>query len=506
MKWLGLGLAALVIGYAGVVWFSGWMSEGVVETETPRRDVLVALSKDPQVSQALLDGCRSTGGFPSSISPLLASGLLVHLPPGTKVHMPFPGSDPFVGTVTVAEGPLKGHQVWACRGQFIPVPERIGSAALDLAGKNVIAITALGQLLVMLLTGLITTYVYFYTRRRDKLEFFYNNWNKQQDVNIQCLLHDEVLRIVEELVYGNDQVFDVKKARAFTFAFLHLNKIQNNYQAMKQGVLSKKEYLEMSLPTLRLFARNKKLIIYLVSQRGYGDQFRDNIIECLKSIQPYDVQPFSGDDSMAKDIDIAAPPTKRPPRLLNVALLVCLATWRTIVAASRNGQHLFAAAAHKSALAFAALRRAAPADDRQTTSEQAPNMTSPALNEPINPPGDTKMPDGLIPDAVRGGHLRRAGSASVEWLYQNLSWLLYSKWFYYLSFTFLLNPILLGIQLHRALNTHNTESLSSVMFCGFAFLNIVTGLAGLKIRNTPMILSCAASAIMAVLIVVVTIS
>ena len=121
-KWLGIGIAVLGAGcvliFAGVVWFGNYMSEGVVETATLQGNVLVALSNDPPVRQALLSGCQSTQGFPAPTSALLSSGLLVEIPSGTKMHMPSWGEDRQVGTMTISEGKLKGHQVWVCWGQF----------------------------------------------------------------------------------------------------------------------------------------------------------------------------------------------------------------------------------------------------------------------------------------------------------------------------------------------------------------------------------------------------
>ena len=119
MRWLGISFACLVASViGGIAWFNNYMSEGVLETETLTGDVLIALSDDPPVRQALLSGCRSAGSPPGSVSDLLAAGRLAEIPSGTKMHMESWGSDRAIGTMTVAEGHLKGRQVWACRGQF----------------------------------------------------------------------------------------------------------------------------------------------------------------------------------------------------------------------------------------------------------------------------------------------------------------------------------------------------------------------------------------------------
>ena len=106
---------------AWLVWllfFSDYMAEGVLQTETLQGNVLVALSNDPRVRQALLSGCRSTQALPASTSPFVASGLLAEIPSGTKMVMPSWGDDRAVGTMTISEGRLKGRKVWACSGQF----------------------------------------------------------------------------------------------------------------------------------------------------------------------------------------------------------------------------------------------------------------------------------------------------------------------------------------------------------------------------------------------------
>jgi hypothetical protein len=122
LMWVGISLASLFAGYglliSVVVWFGNYMSEGVLETETLKGDVFVALNNNPPVRRALLSACHSKGPLPPSVSALLASGLLAEIPSGTKMHLPEWGDDSSVGTMTIAKVRLKGRQVWACRGQF----------------------------------------------------------------------------------------------------------------------------------------------------------------------------------------------------------------------------------------------------------------------------------------------------------------------------------------------------------------------------------------------------
>lgn len=262
-------------------------------------------------------------------------------------------------------------------------------------------ILAGGQLFVAGTVGLVSLYVYFYNRRRDKLQFFFNNWNKQQDINLHCMGNEKTLMTVEGLIYGDEKNIDIEEARAFTFAFLHLNKIQNNYEAMKQRIISKKEYLEMSIPTLTLFARQKEFIIYLVSQRGYSPKFRDSIIEMISGTSPYDVPKFnveSVDEVTTNEVE--TPDSKEVEKLL----------------ANQNNQFM-------------------------------------------------------------------------ESLYTKLSSFFDGKIFYILSYSFILNPLLLGAQLHKIIKFTSPSGLSIIMISGFAILNIVTAIAAVKIKNLPMFLS-----------------
>lgn len=50
----------------------------------------------------------------------------------------------------------------------------------------------------------------------------------------------------------------------------------------------------MSLPSLRLLARDKELIDYLLNHRGYNADFRDNVLSLMKDLTPYPVPSFAG--------------------------------------------------------------------------------------------------------------------------------------------------------------------------------------------------------------------
>lgn len=122
-KWLAIGAVCVAAVWAlalwFVIWFGNYMTEGTLETRELQGNLLVALSDDAAVKKALLSECNSTKARSPKVSALIQSGRLAEVPSGTRMHMPdWGGKDPDVGTMTIAEGPLRGRQIWACRGQF----------------------------------------------------------------------------------------------------------------------------------------------------------------------------------------------------------------------------------------------------------------------------------------------------------------------------------------------------------------------------------------------------
>ncbi|MEM7408887.1 MAG: hypothetical protein AAF430_01465 [Myxococcota bacterium] len=291
----------------------------------------------------------------------------------------------------------------------------------EFLSNNADTVIALAQFFLAGMIGLFTIYAYIYSRRRDKLQFFHNNWNKQQDINLQCLVNDDVLKIVEGLIYGPDHEVDVQEARAFTFAFLHLNKIQNNFEAMSQRVISRREYVEMSLPTLRLFARSKNLICYLVEQRGYSPEFRDSVVELIADLDPLDPPPFMSEiPALPREVSGAVPAIEQA----------------SVGAAADRDSELAPEQVSSLVARFnkIVMKRVSP-------------LARPLLAAPVT-------------------HLASVG--------------------------FLLNPILLGAQLYRAITT-SPAGLSPAMFGGFAALNLLTALAAIRTQDALMFLSFALS-------------
>lgn len=90
------------------------------------------------------------------------------------------------------------------------------------------------------------------------------------------------------MVYGPDHEIDDQLIRDFNFVFIQLNKIQNNYQAYIFGVISYREFLEMSSPSLQLLARNKSFIKYVVTNRGYSQEFQIEIFKMISNLAEFD--------------------------------------------------------------------------------------------------------------------------------------------------------------------------------------------------------------------------
>jgi len=86
-------------------------------------DVFVALKGDTATLQALLSTCQPFGRLalntlatPESPIPPKAASLLESVPSGTRMHIASQSSA--VGIMTIAEGKLKGREVWACSDQY----------------------------------------------------------------------------------------------------------------------------------------------------------------------------------------------------------------------------------------------------------------------------------------------------------------------------------------------------------------------------------------------------
>ena len=84
-----------------------------------------------------------------------------------------------------------------------------------------------------------------------------------------------------------------------------------------------------------------------------------------------------------------------------------------------------------------------------------------------------------------------------------LSPLLNSRFFEFISYAFILNPIFLSFQLYEVLFSEIVQGLSSIMIIGFGGLNILTGLIAVKAENLALFVSSILSFILCISIFLV---
>jgi|ERR1700744_6173826 hypothetical protein len=119
-NWLLIGIGTLVVCFGitvGLLWVNHVLEEGEIVSNTARATVLIALTDDPPVTQALMEGCNSSA-LPPDAKKFLTSGRLVEIPSGTNVQIPQWSTDGVSGPMTISDGRLEGTPVWVCRGQF----------------------------------------------------------------------------------------------------------------------------------------------------------------------------------------------------------------------------------------------------------------------------------------------------------------------------------------------------------------------------------------------------
>jgi hypothetical protein len=115
---LTAGVTLCISFFVGLAWFQSYMTEGTLLSPDLESNVLVALSDESTVREALLSGCHSVRSLPILSLKEIASGRLAEVPSGVRMHIESWGKDPYVETMTIAAGRFTGRQVWACSGQF----------------------------------------------------------------------------------------------------------------------------------------------------------------------------------------------------------------------------------------------------------------------------------------------------------------------------------------------------------------------------------------------------
>src|SRR5262249_16127719 len=71
---------------------------------------------------------------------------------------------------------------------------------------------------------------------------------------------------------------DKKLSRKFFVIFALLNQIQHLFIAMRHGVLDNAEFETYAMQTIRLLKREQSTVAYLLTQRGYAQDFKETIL------------------------------------------------------------------------------------------------------------------------------------------------------------------------------------------------------------------------------------
>jgi hypothetical protein len=143
-----------------------------------------------------------------------------------------------------------------------------------------------GALLSVLVALYIAMQVHNYTRRRDKLEFMRQRWHEQQTINLAVLSNPELIKVAETITYGYALDGPKDLSKKFYYLFLMINQIHHHYLAYSFGIYSLREFRRFSLPTLSLIAREAETIEYLLTERGYLEDFRQEVLSLLKKATP----------------------------------------------------------------------------------------------------------------------------------------------------------------------------------------------------------------------------
>lgn len=133
----------------------------------------------------------------------------------------------------------------------------------------------------------IAVQVHRYARRRDRLEFMRHRWAEQQNINLAQLNNPENATSFEKIVNGKDHNGDVENNKRLNQIFLYINQIQHLYLAYQHKMINEREFEQLAIPTLRLIAREQKLIDFILLNRGYGEHFVSKVRVLLHKLEPY---------------------------------------------------------------------------------------------------------------------------------------------------------------------------------------------------------------------------
>jgi len=158
--------------------------------------------------------------------------------------------------------------------------------------KNSSWLSGLGQAVTAIMLVYLAIVVHKYTKKRDKLDFFFNSWEQAQEINVCTLSDEKSLIAFEKIVYGQDYEVNAERARKFFCYFLIINRIQNYYFAKSNKIITQSEFDAMVLPTIRLICRDKDMLTFLINNRGYCPDFIKLFTKLLENSEPYDRSPL----------------------------------------------------------------------------------------------------------------------------------------------------------------------------------------------------------------------
>ena len=124
--------------------------------------------------------------------------------------------------------------------------------------------------------------VYRYTNRKDRFEYLSKRWQSQQDLNIAALQDSNLLIASEKLIYGENYTVDIDRARKYFYIFTILNMILQIYIGFKLKIIPIDEYNAHCRTTVRLLKNEESLVIYLLKERGYSEDFSNEVRSLLK--------------------------------------------------------------------------------------------------------------------------------------------------------------------------------------------------------------------------------
>ena len=137
-----------------------------------------------------------------------------------------------------------------------------------------------------------------YTRKRDQADFIRSRWSEQAQLNLLYLENEGALDIHEEIVYGR-KMADRRRAKKFFILFSMLNQVQHLFIASQHGVLDKLEFEKYALQALRLIKREQPIVNYLLTQRGYSEDFAQVVLGLIDRVEPSEA-PSTFDDNKSR--------------------------------------------------------------------------------------------------------------------------------------------------------------------------------------------------------------